>query len=159
MSSLQTFMFLAVFGLLGIITFVAVLIAVRARTKLVAAVVPLTLMVSVVAGVRAEPLHWRWSREDFTRISQGDDVACAPGAAECRLGWWLVRGSQRFDEMVIVWLVAHDGCYAGHGLAMPLNGDNDQEAVAASARNIEGRSDLVTATPWRDGWYDLCFVS
>jgi hypothetical protein len=42
---------------------------------------------------------------------------------------------------------------------MPLNGDADLDAVAASAQRIDGPSDLVTVYGWPEGWYELCFIT
>lgn len=106
----------------------------------------------------AERLHWRWSRADFAAVAASTEVRCAP-AGDCSLGWWRVEGSARHGEMVIVWLPPDDECYMGRGLALPLDGGADEASVAAWARGIDGPSDLVGAKPWREGWYDVCFVS
>lgn len=150
--------FLAALTLLGIVTFVSVVVAWRAGTKVVAVLAPSLMLGAMAAGFTAEPLHWRWSQAEFARVATGMDVDCAQNA-ECRLGWWRVRGSERFDEMVIVWLADDNGCYAGRGLAMPLDGAPDADAVATSARTVDAPSDLVSASRWRDGWYELCFVT
>lgn len=156
-STLRDVAFLGVFAVLGTGTFVAVVTAWSAGAKVLAFITPAVFLVGIATTVAAEPLHWRWSRADFAAMAAEADLRCAP-ATECRLGWWRVDGSARYDEMVIVWL-PEDECYMGQGLAMPLNGDDDEAAVAASARSIDGPSDLVTANHWRDGWYELCFIS
>lgn len=146
------------FGLLGLTALVvAIAIAVAARTRRLAVVVVLAFVAGVVAVCSTEALHWRWSRADFAAVHRGGDLPCDEWK-ECRLGWWRVSGVDRSGEMVFVWLVADTWCYAGLGLAKPLNGDMDELAIASAARSA-GPTGNVGVERWRDGWYELCFIT
>lgn len=146
------------FALLGLTALVvAIAIAVSARTRLLAVVVVLAFVAGVLGANSAESLHWRWSRADFAAVHRGADLPCDEGE-ECRLGWWRVGGVDRSGEMVIVWLVADTWCYAGLGLAKPRNGHMEELAIASAARSA-GPTGNVGVERWRDGWYELCFIT
>ena len=143
--------------MLGPATAIVVVLAWLRRMWVVAAAATLALAVAIGLTLGAGRLHWWMSRDDFESVANGRDLRCAEGE-DCRLGWWRVTGTTRLDTMVIVWL-PEEGCYAGYALAKPQPGVAGAAAVTATARAADLPSDSVTASRWRDGWYELCFTT
>ena len=156
--------FLLVFAVL---TAAAVVVGWVSSRRWSAVVVPLVFLVSGVSTVGAESLHWRWSRDTFSRVARGEELPCPVGDDPSRalsrqdpcgaIGWWRVTGVTEHDGTVVMWLGLHD-CYAGNGLARPADPETGAEGVRA-ALEAKDISAMIIVTPWRGGWYDVCLLT
>lgn len=135
---------------------VASLLARRRRLRLTLAALVVSLVAGFMVNAGVEAVHWRWSQARFAGVVAGQTVSCRADRP-CRLGWWDVVGSHRYKEVLVVMLPANSGCYAGRGLAFPLKSGLGGHEIEESLSR-EG-IDYVSASAWRDGWYELCFTT
>jgi hypothetical protein len=156
-----TDMLIGLVGLIGVVSVPTIFLFgfPRRQKKLVALPLACMALLGVVA-VYADDLHWKWSRDDFQAIVDGDEFSCQTDDY-CRLGWWdAYEPVGRFDSMVVIWVRDDEVCYAGLAFARPVGEDPGGDVVREGAiANSLRTAAYLTVYPQGDGWYRLCYTT
>lgn len=147
---------LIVLAAFGILSYFSAFHAWQPGFRVLAVAAPVSVLLSGALVWKADELHWQWSRDAFARVAAGEMVDCPPSQT-CRLGWWRIADTTRYDDIVVVWLPT-DGCYAGAAYAKPTEHDPGWE-VLRSQLVTEVGTEMLAVYPFRDGWYEVCITS
>lgn len=147
---------LVMLAVCGAMIAVAAALVWRRRRGLAVGALAVWLATGFMIVEGAEALHWRWSRAEFAEVVEGGTLSCSSDRP-CRLGWWSVVGVRRYASIVVVVLPPNFDCYAGRGLAFPSERGLDNREIETLLFR-DGVS-YVSASGWRDGWFELCFTT